>query len=201
MLFKRSFHGGLTDGSITLTFRRWKRPQVKIGGHYRFSGEDALEVTALDRVAAKTITDREARRSGFADATSLLAELGRSEGGGLRPSDEVFRVEFHYVRRTDERATLGANDSLTAADRDDIALRLARMDGRSKRGPWTEATLALIQTHPHTSASRLAPQVDMETAPFRVNVRKLKSMGLTISHDPGYELSPRGLPYVALRGS
>ncbi|HJM76477.1 MAG TPA: hypothetical protein QGI71_11580 [Dehalococcoidia bacterium] len=185
MLFKRSFHAGLRDGSTTLTFRRWKRPQMKVGGHYHFSGDDALEMTTLDRVAAKAISDGDARRSGFADASALLAELARAGGEAPSPSDEVFRVEFHHVRETDDRNALAASDELTAADRDGIALRLARMDGRSKRGPWTEQTLALIRKSPRCAASRLAPQLDMETAPFKVNVRKLKSMGLTISHALG----------------
>ena len=31
-----------------------------------------------------------------------------------------------------------------------------------------------------------------ETPPFKADVRKLKRLGLTVSHDTGYELSPRG---------
>lgn len=201
MLFRRSFHAGLRDGSTTLTFRRWERPQVKVGGHYRVSGEDALQVTALDRVPVEGISDSEARRSGFAGAAALFAELARTGDRALRPSDEVVRVEFRYVRLKDERAELATSDELSAADLDGIAQQLARMDGRSKRGPWTAQTIALICASPRTAASRLAPQIEMETAPFKANVRKLKAMGLTISHDPGYELSPRGLAYVAQRGS
>jgi hypothetical protein len=152
-------------------------------------------------VPVEAISDSEARRSGFADAATLLAELGRGDGEALQPSDEVFRVEFRYLRMKDERAELSTIDELSTADLDGIAEQLARMDGRGKRGPWTTQTIALIRESPHTAASRLAPQVAMETAPFKANVRKLKAMGLTISHDPGYELSPRGLAYVSQRRS
>jgi hypothetical protein len=38
----------------------------------------------------------------------------------------------------------------------------------------------------------LAASVGRDTLPFKDDVRKLKSLGLTISHSPGYELSPRG---------
>ncbi len=31
-----------------------------------------------------------------------------------------------------------------------------------------------------------------DTHSFKEDVRKLKALGLTISHSPGYELSPRG---------
>jgi hypothetical protein len=35
-----------------------------------------------------------------------------------------------------------------------------------------------------------------ETAPFKIDVRKLKALGLTRSFDVGYELSPRGREFV-----
>jgi hypothetical protein len=39
--------------------------------------------------------------------------------------------------------------------------------------------------------------VGRDTAKFKNDVRKLKSLGLTISHSPGYELSPRGHALLA----
>jgi hypothetical protein len=41
--------------------------------------------------------------------------------------------------------------------------------------------------------------VGRETAPFKLDVRKLKNLGLTTSHRIGYELSPRGAAYLAFR--
>ena len=37
--------------------------------------------------------------------------------------------------------------------------------------------------------------VGRETAPFKLDVRKLKNLGLTLSLDVGYRLSPRGQVY------
>ena len=37
----------------------------------------------------------------------------------------------------------------------------------------------------------------VDLLPMKVDIRKLKSLGLTISHDVGYELSPRGTAYLA----
>ena len=55
MLFKTRFHAGLRDGSIDLTFRRWSRAQVKVGGAYRFGGgPGALVVDSIDKVAVGT---------------------------------------------------------------------------------------------------------------------------------------------------
>ena len=74
----------------------------------------------------------------------------------------------------------------------DLLARLRNMDARSRAGPWTGATLALIDAHPRVPASRLAPQLGRETAPFKSSVRKLKALGLTISHDTGYTLTSLG---------
>jgi hypothetical protein len=46
-------------------------------------------------------------------------------------------------------------------------------------------------------AADLAPGLGWpELAPFKLHVRKLKELGLTISLPVGYELSPRGAAYV-----
>ena len=44
----------------------------------------------------------------------------------------------------------------------------------------------------HVRAPDLTASVERKTTPFKNDVRKLKALGLTISHSPGYELSPRG---------
>jgi Mn-dependent DtxR family transcriptional regulator len=62
-------------------------------------------------------------------------------------------------------------------------------------GPWTRPTLELIAKNPGTRAADLAPQLQQERLPFKANVRKLKELGLTISLERGYELSPRGRAY------
>ena len=37
----------------------------------------------------------------------------------------------------------------------------------------------------------------MERADFKLNIRKLKALGLTISLEVGYRLSPRGVALLA----
>ena len=73
-----------------------------------------------------------------------------------------------------------------------VKTRLERMDSRSRIGPWTKKTLQLIGKHPEKRAPDLAQQMNMETKPFKANVRKLKELGLTESLKVGYRLSPRG---------
>ena len=72
--------------------------------------------------------------------------------------------------------------------------------GHPAHGPWTIATLQLIGRRPRVRAPDLAAELGRERDPFKIDVRKLKNLGLTISHDVGYELSPRGIAYLKRKG-
>jgi hypothetical protein len=50
---------------------------------------------------------------------------------------------------------------------------------------------------PSGDAADLADSLDREMQPFKIDVRKLKNLGLTESLDIGYRLSPRGRAYLA----
>ena len=49
MLFRKRFWAGLADGSVTMAFRRWSRPQVIAGRPYR-SPAGMLHVDAVESV-------------------------------------------------------------------------------------------------------------------------------------------------------
>ena len=71
------------------------------------------------------------------------------------------------------------------------------MDRLSSRGAWTTQILSLIEDGPRVPARVLAAELGWQTLDFKANVRKLKALGLTISHEVGYELSELGERYVA----
>jgi hypothetical protein len=75
--------------------------------------------------------------------------------------------------------------------------RLAKMDRLSSRGAWTMQILRLIGDGPHVPARVLAAELGWQTLDFKANVRKLKALSLTISHEVGYELSDSGRRYLA----
>ncbi len=75
----------------------------------------------------------------------------------------------------------------------EIERRLARLDRASRHGPWTQAVLRTIHDQPEVRAADLAPQFGRERLAFKLDVRKLKELGLTESLPRGYRLSPRGL--------
>jgi hypothetical protein len=196
VLFKHALHAGLRDGSVTLTFRAWSRPQARAGGLYRLDQETALAVDSIDRVHLRDISERDARRAGYDSREALLGDLRAWSRAPLRAGSQVYRIAFHQVASEDPRTQLAKNASLSSDDIEAIAQRLDRMDGRSTHGPWTRQTLRLIAKRPAVRAPDLAAQLGRETLPFKADVRKLKALGLTISLDVGYQLSPRGEAFL-----
>ena len=57
--------------------------------------------------------------------------------------------------------------------------------------------LRAIKARPATRAADLAASFGRDTQPFKLDVRKLKNLGLTLSLEVGYRLSPRGEAYLA----
>ena len=188
MLFEQRFWPAIADGSVTVTFRRWRRRQALAGRRYR-TPVGIIEVDDIREVDPATISDRDARRSGYASAAAVRADL---RGDADSP---VYRIVFHAVAEPDPRAELAANAALTADDVGEITKRLDRLDRASPHGPWTRAVLDAIAAHPATRAPDLAASFGRETAPFKIDVRKLKNLGLTLSLPVGYMLSPRGEAY------
>ncbi len=189
MLFPARFWDGLVDGSVTLAFRRWKRPTVKTGGALRFT-RGVLTIDSVQRVDdVATITRSDAARAGHPSLEQLLDFLASRDVG------DVYRIEFHYAG-VDDRIALRTDPRLDDESRAALDERLARLDRASKHGPWTRATLELIAARPAVRAGDLAEVLGRERLPFKADVRKLKELGLTESLEVGYRLSPRGEAYL-----
>ncbi|MPZ61230.1 MAG: hypothetical protein GEU93_08025 [Propionibacteriales bacterium] len=189
MLFSIDAHAGLADGSITRTYRTWKRAQVRAGGRYRVGGM-LLEVDAAGQVAVGELSDADARAAGEPDLAALLRRL-RGRGGPLSPTATVWRIDLHCVG-PDDRIALRADADLRADDLDRLRARLERLDKASETGPWTLDTLRLIASQPGVVSTELAAVLGRERQPFKTDVRKLKNLGLTESLPVGYRISPRG---------
>ena len=191
MLFEKRLRDGIADGTVTAALRRWKRPQVVVGGRYR-TGVGIAEVTELRPVTAAKLRSADARESGFPSVRALLADVSPASRGDL------YLVRFRRVDEPDPRSVLAADDDLDDAARATVDARLARLDRASPRGPWTAETLALIAARPAVRAPALAASLGRDTPSFKIDVRKLKELGLTESLLVGYRLSPRGRAYLRL---
>jgi hypothetical protein len=107
MLLRSSTLEGIRAGTITLAFRRWKRPTVRAGGRLRTAiGELAIE--AVERVPERSLTDDAARAAGFADAAELRGALEGREG-------ELYRVRLSYAGEDARIALLEADRTLSGA--------------------------------------------------------------------------------------
>jgi hypothetical protein len=178
-------HEGLRDGSITLTFRHWKRPQARVGGRYHTGGGDLI-VESIEQVRTGAITDADARRAGSADAAALRREM--------RWGDDLTVLRIAFRREESTRPP-----PAPSLDDEEIDRRLDRFDTSSPTGPWTRATLEVIARRPAVRAGDLAAELGRERLSFKADVRKLKRLGLTESLDVGYRLSSRGRAYLDRR--
>ncbi len=191
LLFKKAFWPGLESGAISLTFRRWQKPHVKPGGRYRCHPIGVIEVDAIALMPVRSITAEDAVKAGFPTRDALVSYL--AELGQIDDDTEVYRVELHHGGDGD-RVSLALQAELTAEEVELIRVKLARMD---RETPWTARTLAMIGKHPRVAASKLAAKLNRESPPFKIDVRKLKKLGLTQSFEVGYEIAPRGVAFLA----
>jgi hypothetical protein len=185
------FHAGLADGSITLAFRRWRKPAARAGGRQRTPvGE--LAIDAVDPVRIEDVTEADAQAAGYRDRAELLGELARYG----HQDGNTYRIALHLAG-PDPRVALRERAEVTDDEWEAIGTRLARLDRASRHGPWTTTVLRLISERPAVRAPDLAASLGRETQPFKTDVRKLKEMGLTESLEVGYRLSPRGRTVLA----
>ena len=171
-------------GDVDVAFRRWERPRVRVGTRMR-TAVGLVEVTSVDRVPVRSLTAADARRAGAASLAALRAGLDR-----VHAERPVYRIGLRYAGVDPRQALREAVPD--AAEINAILAWLDRLDRASASGPWTRATLLLIDELPATRAPDLAQRMGRDTASFKQNVRKLKERGLTESLDIGYRLSARG---------
>jgi hypothetical protein len=179
MLFRRDILEGITEGRVTLAFRRWRRAPPADGSTLR----SPVGVLCLDRVTVVDegdITVEDVRRTGMSvdELRASIAGDGTLLRIELRLAGDDPRI--HLRERLPDRAELQA-----------VMARLARIDAACST-PWTTRYLQLIADEPGIVSRVLAPQVNADVPPFKRRVRQLKELGLTESLEVGYRLSPRG---------
>lgn len=191
MRIEKRLQIGIWDGSITVVFRRWRTRQVVAGGIYR-TPAGRLYVDAVEVVRPSRIRLVDAKAAGYRSVTAVRDDL-RGD-----PADPVYLLRVHPVDDPDPRDLLASSAELSAEDVADIRMRLERLDRASSYGAWTMETLQIIADNPEVRAPDLAARLGRETHPFKLDVRKLKNLGLTLSYPVGYRLSPRGVAYLSL---
>jgi hypothetical protein len=94
MEFSRELRDKVAGGRLTVSFRLWQRPQVRVGGVYAIRGAH-IQVDAVDLIPFFAISDADVRRSGEPDRESLRKRAAHA--GPIRDDTVLYRVEFHVV--------------------------------------------------------------------------------------------------------
>jgi hypothetical protein len=92
--FSRELRDDVAAGRITLSFRLWTRPQVKVGGRYPV-GSVQFEVDDIELVPFSSVTAVDVRKSGETDLESLRRRAAHA--GPIGDDTLVYRIEFHVV--------------------------------------------------------------------------------------------------------
>ncbi|TQM62372.1 ASCH domain-containing protein [Humibacillus xanthopallidus] len=197
MLISKPVAEAIRAGTVTQAFRRWDAPRVKVGG-LQLTPAGLVRFEAVSQVRDPSrLTERDALRAGVKDLATLqkfLAPTTRKPSArGGRGGDKVYRIRLSWAG---EDPRIALRDSLPDEETlKDLRIRLDRLDARPA-GPWTCEILEWIRDNPRVVSKELAALRGVELLPMKADIRKLKALGLTISHDVGYELSPRGAAYL-----
>lgn len=179
---------GVASGEVDRVFRRWAVARVRAGSTLHTTA-GIVEIVRVDRIELQDISNDDARSAGERDIPALAATLRGSE------RDSVFRISVRYVG-PDDRVALSDRAELSEQDIGEVSAALARLDRASRRGAWTSAVLAAVAGHQGCRAAELATLLGRDKESLKLDVRKLKNLGLTRSLNVGYEISPRGAAYL-----
>jgi ASCH domain len=92
--FSAEIRDSVADGTITVSYRLWSRPQVKVGGVYR-SGSVQIEVDEIELLPFSSITAEDLARTGEPDLETLRRRAAHA--GPIDDDTFLYRVEFHVV--------------------------------------------------------------------------------------------------------
>ena len=93
--FSPELRDRVADGSITVSYRLWSRPKVKVGGVYR-SSSVMIEVDEIEMLPFSSITAEDLARTGEPDVETLRRRAAHA--GPIDDDTVLYRVEFHVVR-------------------------------------------------------------------------------------------------------
>jgi hypothetical protein len=94
MQFSPELRDDVASGDITVSFRLWSRPKVKVGGRY-LVGPVRIEVDSIELVPFSSVTAADVRRSGERDRESLRERAAHA--GPIDDDTLVYRVEIHVI--------------------------------------------------------------------------------------------------------
>jgi hypothetical protein len=92
--FSRELRDHVIAGEITVSFRLWRRPKVRVGGRYPV-GPAHILVDSVELMPFAAITPADVRRSGEPDREALRRRAAHA--GPIGDDTLLYRVEFHLT--------------------------------------------------------------------------------------------------------
>jgi hypothetical protein len=92
--FSRELRAGVASGEITVSFRLWKRPQVKVGNRYSVEAVQ-IEIDSIELVPFSSVSRADVKRSGEPDRETLRERAAHA--GPIDDDTLVYRIDFHVV--------------------------------------------------------------------------------------------------------
>jgi hypothetical protein len=94
--FSKELRDDVAAGDITVSFRLWQRPQVKVGGRYPVGRADKeIEVDSIELVSFGDISATDVRRAGELDREALRTRAAHA--GPILDDTLVYRIAFHVL--------------------------------------------------------------------------------------------------------
>lgn len=94
MQFSVDLRERVADGTITVSYRLWTKPKVKVGGRYR-TASVVIEIDDLELVPFSSIGDGDLDGTGEPDLETLRSRAAHA--GPITDDTLVYRVDFHVV--------------------------------------------------------------------------------------------------------
>lgn len=184
MLFKKEFLTLIEQGKVQTAFRKWRRPSVSESGTL-LTSVGQLRIKSIEQIKYEQITDDEILNAGYKNRAELDKEFSFKEEG------DIYKIQFEF-EQADPRIELSENTDISDNEMNEIHNKLMRYDSHGKVKNWTLKILETIHVEPGKNAVDYAAKLGYEKEWFKLNIRKLKNLGLTISLTDGYDISPRG---------
>ncbi|MGA2209257.1 MAG: hypothetical protein ABSH30_06455 [Acidimicrobiales bacterium] len=94
MEFSRELRDRVVSGEISVSFRLWRSPKVRVGGRYPV-GPVQLEIDSMELMPFAAIPPADVARTGERDREALRRRAAHA--GPIHEDTLVYRVEFHVV--------------------------------------------------------------------------------------------------------
>ena len=130
MLFNADTARHIRGGEITLSLRKWQRPQALVGGVYYLRPDGAVEVTSMPETRLGDLPEDDLRLAEYLDRTGVASTLAAGE------DDAVWMVRFDF--HANLTRPVPGRGMVDDGELETLGRKLARKNENSSHWPWTQ---------------------------------------------------------------